>query len=204
MANLVELQKRVLLVAKDAPVFIVDDALFDTVQDLCINAEVWQVMADIDIASGDNEITISTPGGTIPVRTMWVSLGGRRLEAVSPDKYMALTASPLDSIPRFYYQESQSLLLTYPTPLVSEEGKARVVLALKTGSTAIPDDIMNLYRETIINGAISRVLAAPTDFGDAKLSSYYEQKWQIGLGAAKGRANRRKDNQAIVAVYGGY
>jgi hypothetical protein len=204
MANILDLRKRVLLVSKNAPEFIVEEALFDTVQDLCVNAEVWQAMVDVAAVVGSNEMTVTPPADTIVVRTMWANLGGRKLSALSNAEWLDITATPHHGCPDSYLQDSNTKLLLYPTPKIVEVGQVRAVFALANGASTLPDDLLALYKETIVDGALARVMATPTDFGDVRLADYYNSRWQLGLDRAKGRANRPKDNRAIVATYGGY
>jgi hypothetical protein len=202
MTNINQLLTRILLVAKQAPDFIVESALFDTVQTLCIEAEVWQVNTEIDVSPNDNEIMLTPPTGAIAVRTVWVTLSTRKLDTMPDDVF----AIQLDTIgtPRVYNQVSNSALTVYPTPAIQETGIARIVCAMAANSTAIPDEVFALYRDTIVDGTLSRVLATPTDFGEPKLASYYENRWLAGLSYAKGRVKRPKNNGALVATYGGY
>jgi hypothetical protein len=193
---------RILLVAKQAPDFIVESALFDTVQTLCIEAEVWQVNTEIDVSPNDNEIMLTPPTGAIAVRTVWVTLSTRKLDTM-PDDVFAIQPDTIGT-PRVYNQVSNSSLMVYPTPAVQETGLARIVCAMAANSTTIPDEVFALYRDTIVDGTLSRVLATPTDFGEPKLSSYYENRWLAGLSYAKGRVKRPKNNGALVATYGGY
>ena len=204
MANIYDLRRRVLLVAKHAPEFIVEEAIFDAAQDLCINAEIWQAMVEVDVSTGDDELMVMAPRGAVVARTMWVNLGGRTLKGMANEEYLRASATPLNADPTHYFQDTASLLKVFPIPVRQEIGQARIVCALKQGETEIPDDIFTLYRETISDGAIYRVLSAPTEFGDVKLSSYYEQKWHAGLSNAKGRATRQKDNRILQTTYGGY
>lgn len=204
MANIYDLTRRVALAVKMAPEFIIEETIFDAVQDLCINAEVWQETVDVDVSPNDNELMVSAPSGAIVARTMWVNLNGRQLRGLSQAEYLDANKTQTLGTPSSYYQERADLMLVYPYPAKSEEGKARIVCALRAGSTNFPDRLMALYRETIINGAIFRVLASPSDFGNFQLANAYEQKWYAGLNAAKGRATRHSDNRVIETVYGGY
>jgi hypothetical protein len=202
MANINQLLPRILLVAKQAPDFVVENALFDTVQMLCLEAEVWQVNTEIDVSPNDNEIMLIPPTGAIAVRTAWVTLSTRKLDAVSDDVFAIQPAAI--GTPRVYNQVGNGVLAVYPTPAVSETGLARIVCAMAANTTTIPDDIFALYQDIIVDGVLSRVLATPTDFGEPKLASYYENRWLAGLNYAKGRVKRPKNNSALVATYGGY
>jgi hypothetical protein len=202
MTNINLLLPRVLLVAKQAPDFVVENALFDIAQMLCLEAEVWQVNTEIDVSPNDNEIQLSPPTGAVAVRTAWVTLSTRKLETMPDDVFAIQPAT--SGVPRVYNQVSSDTLVVYPTPTVSETGFARIVCAMAANTTTIPDDVFALYRDIIVDGALSRVLATPTDFGDPKLASYYENRWLAGLNYAKGRVKRPKNNGALVATYGGY
>jgi hypothetical protein len=193
---------RILLVAKQAPDFVVENALFDTVQMLCLEAEVWQVNTEIDVSPNDNEILVIPPTGAIAVRTVWVTLSTRKLDTM-PDDVFAIQQATIGT-PRVYNQVSNGVLMVYPTPAIQETGLARIVCAMAANTTAIPDEVFALYQDIIVDGALSRVLATPTDFGEPKLASYYENRWLAGLNYAKGRVKRPKNNGALVATYGGY
>jgi hypothetical protein len=194
---------RILLIAKQAPDFIVENALFDTVQTLCLEAEVWQVNTDIDVSPNDNEIQLVPPTGAIVVRTAWVTLSTRKLDTM-PDDVFAIQPEVSAGTPRVYNQTSSDTLTVYPTPAISENGLARIVCAMAPNTSSIPDDVFALYRDILVDGTLSRVLATPTDFGEPKLASYYETRWLAGLNYAKGRVKRPKNNGALVATYGGY
>jgi hypothetical protein len=203
MADINQLLTRVLLVAKQAPDFVVENALFDAVQTLCIEAEVWQVNTQIGVSPNNNEILLNPPTGAVAVRTAWVTLSTRKLDPV-PDDIFAIQPAVDAGTPRVYNQASGNILVVYPAPAIQETGLARIVCAMAANTSSIPDDVFALYRDTIVDGALSRVLATPTDFGEPKLASYYENRWLAGLNYAKGRVKRPKNNGALVATYGGY
>lgn len=204
MTDILSLRRNVALVSKHAPDFIVEEALFDAAQQLCVDAEVWQAMVEIDVSMGDGEISVSAPTGAQLVRVMWATLGDTKLEAVDHVTYATTFSDGNVGNPRYYYQVDARNLVVYPTPTTSLVGQARAVCSMRSGSTTLPDDIFSLYREALIFGALSRVLATPGDFGDPRLANAYEQKWYAAISAAKGRATRSKDNTVLVATYGGY
>lgn len=164
---------------------------------------MWQVNTDIDVSPNDNEIQLDPPKGAIAVRTVWVTLSTRRLDTM-PDDVFAIQPVVAAGTPRVYNQVSSDTLVVYPTPAVPETGLARIVCAMAENTSSIPDEVFALYRDILVDGALSRVLAAPTDFGEPKLASYYENRWLAGLNYAKGRVKRPKNNGALVATYGGY
>jgi hypothetical protein len=202
--DILNLRRNVALVAKNAPDFIVEQALVDAVQQLCVEAEVWQSMVEIDTSAGDSEITISPPTGASVVRVMWATLGVRKLSAVDHATYATAFTNSSMASPEYYYQVNSQNLEVYPTPFEGEVGQARVVCRLREGSTNFPDDLYSLYKEQIVFGALAKVLSAPGDFGNPAASAQYEQRWMMAVNTAKGRATRSKDNTALVATYGGY
>jgi hypothetical protein len=202
--DILNLRRNVALVVKNAPDFIVEEALVDATRQLCLESEIWQVMTDIDVSNGDNEIAISAPSGASVVRVMWATLSDRKLQAVDPATYSTLFTDTSVSLPEYYYQQDATTLVVFPSPSDSENGQARIVCALKEGFTNLPDDLYYLYREAIIFGAMSRVLATPSDFGNPQLANYYAQLWTAALDRARGRATRSRDNTVFVAAYGGY
>jgi len=202
--DILNLRRNVALVTKNAPDFIVEEALLDATRQLCVESEIWQVMTEIDTSKGDNEISISAPSGASVVRVMWATLGNRKLQAVDHATYATLFIEPSVSLPEYYYQLNATNLVVFPSPSAGEIGQARIVCTLRDGSTTLPDDLYSLYRESIVFGALSRVLATPSDFGNPQLANHYEQRWVVALDRAKGRATRSKDNTMLVATYGGY
>jgi hypothetical protein len=120
-----------------------------------------------------------------------------------PDDVFAIQPVVTAGTPRVYNQTTSDVLTVYPTPAVPETGLARIVCAMAANTPILPDDIFALYRDILVDGALSRVLATTTDFGEPKLASYYETRWLTGLSYAKGRVKRPKNNGALVATYGG-
>jgi hypothetical protein len=202
--DILSLRRNVALVTKNAPDFIVEEALIDATQQLCMESEVWQAMVEVDVSKNDNEMMISPPTGASIVRVMWVTLGSRKLGAVDHATYATAFTNPSTSSPQYYYQVDSTNLIVYPTPYEDEIGQARIVCRLRDGTTEFPSDLFSLYREAIVFGALSRVLATPGDFGNPSMANAYEQRWLAALSHAKGRATRSKDNNVMVTTYGGY
>jgi len=202
--DVLTLRRNVALVTKNAPDFIVEEALIDSVQQMCVDAEIWQALIEIDVSKNDNEVSVSAPTGASVVRVMWATLGNRKLSAVDHSAFATAFATPSFATPEYYYQVDGSNLLVYPTPYENEVGQARVVCRLRDGATDLPTDLFSLHKEAFVFGALARVLATPTDFGNPSMAAAYEQRWLLALDKAKGRATRNKDNRVMVATYGGY
>ena len=202
--DILNLRRNVALVTKNAPDFIIEEAIVDATRQLCVESEIWQAMVEIDTSAGDGEVSISAPSGASVVRVMWATLGDRKLEAVGHAEYATTFTDTDRATPKYYYQVDSRNLVVFPTPSVGEVGQARVVCRLRDNTTNLPDDLYSLYKEALMFGALARVLASPGDFGNPSLANQYEQRWLAALNLAKGRATRSKDNTVLVATYGGY
>jgi hypothetical protein len=202
--DILNLRPNVALVAKNAPDFIVEEALVDATRQLCVESEIWQEMVKISVSPGNSGVLVPAPLGASVVRVMWATLSGRKLQAVDPATYATLFTEQSVSLPEYYYQLNATNLVVFPSPPANEAGQARVVCTPQEGTTNLPDDLYSLYRESLIFGARARVLATPSDFGNPQLANYYAQLWNVALDRARGRATRSKDNTVFVATYGGY
>jgi hypothetical protein len=202
--DVLNLRHNVALVAKNAPDFIVEEALVDATRQLCVESEIWQEMVKISVATGNSGVSVPAPSGASVVRVMWATLSDRKLQAVDPATYATLFTEQSVSQPEYYYQLNATNLAVFPSPSANEAGQARVVCTPQEGTTNLPDDLYSLYREPLIFGARARVLATPSDFGNPQLANYYAQLWTVALDRARGRATRSKDNTVFVATYGGY
>jgi hypothetical protein len=202
--DVLNLRRNVALVTKNAPDFIIEEAIVNATQQLCVEAEIWQAMIEIDTSPGDNEVSISSPSGASVVRIMWATLGDRKLQAVGPAEYATAFTDTDRATPKYYYQVDSGTLAVFPMPATIETGQARVVCRLRDNTTNLPDDLYSLYKEAIVFGALTRVLASPGDFGNPSLANQYEQRWFASIDRARGRATRSKDNTVLEATYGGY
>jgi hypothetical protein len=179
--------------------------------ELCEKAAVLQAELDpVTTVAGIFEYDLEPPTGTVVHKIMWVVYDGKDLEPISTNLLEQRKPNWRDAdnrgSPQYYVKVSQSLFWMVPVPNVTQASSTILRAQLKPTqtSTAADDELISDYRDTIVNGALFRLLRLPskdwTDFAGAQV---YGSLFAQGITEADRRARHADSGIARKVAYGG-
>ncbi len=177
--------------------------------ELCERASVYQAELDPLTTVGNIfEYDLEAPSGTAVQRILWITHAGKDLEP--------LTSTLLEQripkwregngVPEYYVQQGTALVWLAPIPTATSVSSTivRAVLKPTHTSTACDDGVMNDYRDTIINGALFRLLRIPNkEWTDLQGAGVYGSLFNEGTVNAERKARGADTGVARRVRYGG-
>ena len=134
--------------------------------DLCERAGVYRKELDkVSAVANTFQYDFDAPTGTTVHRIEWITFEGEELEPISSTlleqrirKWREETGQP-----EYYVQQSSTSFYVAPVPASNSSlaFQVRAVLKPTHTSSACDNDVMNNYRDTIVNGALFRLLRMP-------------------------------------------
>ena len=179
------------------------------VVELCERANVYQVELDaVTTVSGIYEYDLETPAGTSVRRILWVTHKGKDLEPLTTTLLEQRLPKWREEsgVPEYFVQKNSETFLLAPIPADTLVGSTivRAVLRPTHTSTACDNDVMNDYRDMIVNGALFRLLRIPNkDWSDLQSASIYGQLFNQGVTDAERRARNADTAVRRSVKYGG-
>ena len=191
------------------PDSLIQNNIRAAVVELCERASVYQQELDpLTTVANIYEYDLEAPSGTSVQKILWVTHAGVDLEPI--------TSSLLEQripkwrteagVPEYFLQQTSSLFSLAPVPAATVVSSTviRAVLKPSHSSTACDNDVMNDYRDTIVNGALFRLLRIPNkDWSDIQGASVYGQLFNQGVEAAERRARNADTGVRRSVRYGG-
>jgi hypothetical protein len=191
------------------PDTLIENNIRAAVVELCDKASVYQAELDpVTTVSGLFEYDLEPPSGTSVRKILWATHQGKDLEPTTTTLLeQRLPKWREDSgLPEYFIQQNSATFILAPIPSVTVVGSTiiRAVLRPTHTSTACDNDVMNDYRDTIINGALFRLLRIPNkDWSDMRGAAVYGELFSRGVDDAERRA-RNADTAIHRSVkYGG-
>ena len=177
--------------------------------ELCERASVFQAELDPLTTVGNiYEYDLEAPSGTAVQKILWITHEGKDLEP--------LTSTLLEQripkwregngVPEYYVQQGSALVWLAPIPTATGVSSTivRAVLKPTHTSSACDDGVMNDYRDTIINGALFRLLRIPNkEWTDLQGASVYGSLFNEGTMIAERKARGADTGVARRVRYGG-
>jgi len=190
---------------------LIEQNIRAAVIELCEKSKVYQVELDpLTTVANTYAYDLEPPSGTVVHEIVWVSYNGDDLEAATTalieQRKPRWRDQGNEGTPEYFVRQSTTLFNLVPIPSVTAANSVlmRVILKPTHTSTSCSDDVMNDYRDTIINGAIYRLLRIPgrewTDYPGAQV---YGSLFLEGLAEAEGRALQKETRVARKVRYGG-
>jgi len=179
--------------------------------ELCERTGVYQAELDpVTTVSKIYEYDLEAPTGTSIQKILWVTHQGKDLEAITTalleqriPKWRETTNA---STPSFFVKQTSALFWLAPMPSTTTASSTiiRAVLKPTHSSTACDDDVMNDYRDAIINGALFRLLRTPNkDWTDLTSAGMYGSLFNEAIVQAERRARQGDTPVAKKVRYGG-
>ena len=194
---------------RNCPDSTIEQHIRSSVIDMCEKSEIYQAELDpITTAVGVYEYDLEPPKGTTVHRIRHATHDGVSLEPISS----GLLEQRLpkwreeDGVPEYFIKQGQTQFWLAPIPKETKANSViiRVVLKPTHTSTSCDDYIMNDFRDTIVNGALTRLLRMPRrDWTDYQAAAVYNSLYEEQLGRVIKRA-KEADSPVVAKVrYGG-
>ena len=191
------------------PDTLIENNIRAAVVELCDKASVYQAELDpVTTVSGLFEYDLEPPSGTSVRKILWATHQGKDLEPTTTTLLEQRLPKwrEYSGVPEYFIQQNSATFILAPIPSVTIVGSTivRAVLRPTHTSTSCDNDVMNDYRDTIINGALFRLLRIPNkDWSDMKGAAVYGELFSRGVDDAERRA-RNADTAIHRSVkYGG-
>ncbi len=211
MALYESLLPEIIPMVPSCPDTLIENSIRSATIELCEKSGVYQQELDpITTIANLFEYDLEPPNGTVVHEILWATYDGTDLEPITSalleQRIPEWRKAGNEGTPEYFVKQSQSLFYIAPVPNVTKVSSVlmRAVLKPTHTSTACDDDVMNDYRDTIVNGALLRLLRMPgrewTDYAGAGVfaSLFNEQ-----LVEAEKRGRQSETRVARKVKYGG-
>lgn len=183
---------KILLDAPDCPELVASEAIRASSSEFCTNTWVWRdVLNTINTTAGEPSYSLPVPTGTKSAGIIGATFDGRPLEPLSMvrlDNKSITWRNETGSQPQAYMDDAMGNVRLYPTPENDSVTGLVVVVALtpSLSSMDIPEHLLELWGDTIADGALMRLTAMPgKPWSSPGLSVAYRRDFYAGIGEAK-------------------
>lgn len=188
-----------------------EKSIRSAVIELCEKAAVYQQELDpITTVANVYEYDFEPPRGTVVHKILWVTHDGDDLEPISTNLIEQRNPDWRNADyygkPEYYIKQNQSTFWLVPVPSATQVSSTIMRAQLKPThfSTACSTDVMNDYRDTIVNGALFRLLRTPSQpWTDLTGAQVYGSIFTQGVIDAERRARHADEGIARKVNYGG-
>lgn len=193
----------------DCPDNTIELAIREAAIELCEKSEAYQLELDpITSISGTYEYDLEVPSGTNIYRLLWVTYEGNILEPVSSQLLEQRDPDWRDEtgVPLYFIRQPNDLFWVVPVPSsgVTDAIRMRVVLRPNRSSTSLDTEFVNDYYDTIVNGALFRLLRIPSkSWTNMVGAATYGSLFFEGIEMAKNRGKQNDNPVARKVKYGG-
>tara|TARA_S200000501_G_scaffold85564_1_gene78236 strand:+ start:1769 stop:2452 length:684 start_codon:yes stop_codon:yes gene_type:complete len=193
------------------PDSLIESTIRASAIDFCERTGAYQLELDpITTVANVYEYDLEAPTGTTVHKIMWVTFNGTSLEPVTSELLEQRKPKWRDSNyygePEYYVQQSGTSMWLAPVPNVTTASSVIVRAQLKPThtSTACDEQIMNEYRDAIVNGALFRLLRMPgRDWSDLQGAGIYSGLFAEAVVTAERRARHADEGVVWKVNYGG-
>ena len=199
----------ILPMVSGCPDSLVQNSVRASVIELCERASVYQAELDpLTTVANIYEYDLEAPSGTSVQKILWVTHEGKDVEPITTTLLEQRLPNWRDGsgVPQYFIQQTSSLFILAPIPMVTSVNSTviRAVLRPTHTSTSCTNDVMNDYRDTIVNGALSRILRIPNkDWTDLTGAQIYGSLFNQGVESAERRARHADTGVHRSVKYGG-
>jgi len=191
------------------PDTLVENNIRSAAIEFCEKAEVYRTELDpITAVAEKYEYDFDAPSGTVVHRIEWMTYEGGDLEPLTSSLLEQRLPEWRDRTgkPTYYVQQSSEAFYIAPTPASNASLAIRVKAVLKPThtSSACDNDVMNNYRDAIVNGALFRLLRMPNkDWTDLSAAGVYGSLFNEAIARASEIARGANTAVARKVKYGG-
>lgn len=161
-------------------------ALRQSAISFCEQSLAWKYdHPDIAVSVAVGKYLFSAPGGSVVHAVVYAEFNDSEIETRAMERDISTwDVKHKTGTPEYVLGGPISVTLV-PTPDVEGTLKLRVVLKPSPAADGLDDDIYSEYRETIVHGALSRLMLSPKKpYTDAVLANYHAQMFLIKTGYA--------------------
>lgn len=200
---------QILPMVSGCPDTLIQNNIRASVIELCERASVYQAELDPLTTVGNiYEYDLEPPSGTAVQKILWVTHAGKDLEPLTSTLLEQRVPKWREGngVPEYYVKQGTALLWLVPIPTTTSVSSTivRAVLKPTHTSSACDDGVMNDYRDTIINGALFRLLRIPNkDWTDLQSAGVYGTLFNDGVVNAERKARGADTGVARRVRYGG-
>ena len=162
------------------PDTLIENYIRAAVIELCEKAGVYQAELDpLTTQAGVYEYDLDAPFGTVVDKILWVTHKGRDLEPISTtlleQRKPKWREEGFTSTPEYFVKVAQDLIWIVPVPNETIENSTiiRAILKPTHTSTFCESQVLDDYRDAVINGTLYRLLRLPskdwTDYSGAQV-----------------------------------
>ena len=180
MASYESLLSEIIPVVPGCTDTLIEQNIRAAVIELCEKTEVYQKELDpVSTVKNIFEYDLAPTSSTTVHMIIWMPYDGEDLEAITTalleQRKPKWRQSGYEGRPEYFVKQSPSLFYVAPVPNETKVNGLLLRVALKPThtSSSCEDDIVNDYRDTIINGTIYRLLRLPgrewTDYTGAQI-----------------------------------
>lgn len=193
------------------PDTLVENTIRSAAIEFCERTGAYQAELDpITTVANIYEYDLEAPTGTIVHKIMWATYQGNDLEPISttlleqrkPNWRAASNASD----PEYYVKQSKSIFWMVPVPNVTVASSTIIRAQLKPShsSSTCDEQIMDEHRDSIVNGALFRLLRMPgKDWSDIQGAQIYASLFENAVVEAERRARHADEGVTRRVVYRG-
>ena len=192
------------------PVPSITRAIQRTAQDFFQRSEAYRHrIAATNVTSGATNLTVSIPANTRIIAPLTMYLDGERM-ATTNEEILAInfgdwrTATP--TVPRFIMADDKAangLIVALPSN-GTYELTGTIALKPTSSATELDDDYMELYKDTLVEGVLARLLMMRnTEWYEPNLGKAYEMDFERGIDEAQNVSNKGNTSRVMTTTYGG-
>lgn len=191
------------------PDTLVENNVRSSAIEFCQRSNAYQAELDPVTTVGNIfEYDLEPPSGTSVQKILWVTHLGKDIEPITTTLLEQRLPKWRENngVPEYFVQQTSSTFLLVPIPTSTAVSSTilRAVLRPTHTSTSCDDAVMSDYRDTIINGALFRLLRMPNkEWSDLQTAGVYGQLFTKGIEEAERRSRNADTAVARKVKYGG-
>lgn len=179
-------------------------ALKMTVIDFCQETLWWKYEADpMDVIKGETEYQVEVPSGTESVLVLAAWYEDRPLVQTgfsARSRWPRLKAEAHEAQPQGFSAYNNETIKLYPTPDETKPESLRMLVALmpKRSATGADASMMDVWTDTLISGALSRIYDIPNQpFSNPDAAKKRELAYRQDVVKARIQANKMLTNASL-------
>lgn len=168
-----------------------------TTIDFCRRTHWWKVTSDpIDLVAGEESYDVEVPNGTEPIAVVAAWYNNRPLWPMgfsTRNRFQFRNLTTFNGTPQAFANDSPSQLVLLPVPKDAEVGALIMTVAVQPKRSALGADaeMMERYFDTLVYGALARVLSIPNQpFTSPDAALAREKQYREEVTKAKIDANK--------------
>lgn len=193
------------------PDTLVETTIRSAAIEFCERTGAYQSELDpITTVANIYEYDLEAPTGTTIHKIMWVTFDGKDLEPISTalleQRKPKWRESGYGGDPEYYIKQSKSIFWMVPVPSATAASSTIVRAQLKPthSSNTCDEQIMDEHRDSIVNGALFRLLRMPGKaWSDIQGAQIYASLFENAVVEAERRARHADEGVARRVVYRG-